>query len=59
MIPDSSSLTTGQGGIKGALHGSIRPRTDATARRADTHSAGVRSQAALSEVQFPKNSMQS
>lgn len=59
MISDTCSLTTGERSIKGSLCGSIRPRTDAAARWADTHSTGMRSQAALGKVQSPKRRKQS
>lgn len=51
---DTFLLTTGKRGIKGSLCGPIRPRTDEAARRVDTHSAGMRTQAALCKVQSPK-----
>lgn len=49
-----SSLTIGKRDVKGSLCGSIRPRTEAAARRVDTHTAGMRSQAALGKAQSPK-----
>lgn len=56
---DTSSLTTEERSIKSSPCGSVWPRTDATARRADTHSAWVRSQAALGKKQLPERREQS
>lgn len=51
---DTGSLTAGERGVKGSLCGSIRPRTDATAGGADTHSAGMRPQTPLGKVESPE-----
>lgn len=53
MLSETCLLTAGNRKIKGSLRGSIRPKTDATAGRVDTHSAGMRSQVALRKVQSP------
>lgn len=47
MLHSGISLTTRQRRIKDSLCGSIRPGAKSTARRVDTHTAGMRSQALL------------
>ena len=54
MLSETCLLTAGKRKIKGSLCGSIRPKTDATAGRVDTHSAGMRSHVALRKVQSPE-----